>query len=241
MNEVRTRRGGATTVTQSQVLLELVDVSKTYRNGPEVLTALHPMSLRIDPGELVVIMGPSGSGKSTLLGIAGGLIQPDSGTVTVDGSPVTGVDVDQVAKVRRQKVGYVFQDFNLISSFSAIENVVVPLELEGMGRSRRQKAAIGALSSMGVADVASRLPDEMSGGQQQRVAIARALVGSRRLLLADEPTGALDSTNGEAIIHEIRRRVDRGAGALVVTHDPRYRAFADRLYGMSDGVLKAVG
>jgi putative ABC transport system ATP-binding protein len=182
-------------------------------------------------------MGPSGSGKSTLLHVAGGLDTPTSGRVFVEGRDLATLSAAQVAAVRRRSVGYVFQDLNLLPSLSALENVSLPLELDGVRGGMARRAARAALDEVGVGAFAARFPDEMSGGQQQRVAIARALVGPRRLLLADEPTGALDSTTGEEVLRVLRARCEAGAAGVLVTHEARHAAWADRVVFLRDGVV----
>jgi len=182
-------------------------------------------------------MGPSGSGKSTLLHIAGGLDSPTAGQVLVEGRDLAALSAAQVAAVRRRSVGYVFQDLNLLPSLSALENVALPLELDGVRGGMARTAARAALDEVGVGALAGRFPDELSGGQQQRVAIARALVGPRRLLLADEPTGALDSTTGEEVLRVLRARCEAGAAGVLVTHEARHAAWADRVVFLRDGVV----
>lgn len=186
-------------------------------------------------GELVAVMGPSGSGKSTLLQLLGGLTSPTSGTVTVSGDDLAAIGRAGRSRVRRRRVGYVFQDLNLIPLLTAIENVALPLELDGLRPATARRHAREALSAMGIDDLAGRFPAQMSGGQQQRVAIARSLVGPRRVVLADEPTGALDSTTGEEVLRVLRARVDAGAAGVVVTHDARLAAWADRVVFLRDG------
>jgi putative ABC transport system ATP-binding protein len=183
------------------------------------------------------VMGPSGSGKSTLLSLAGGLDSPTSGEVLVEGQPLSGCSATELARLRRRSLGYVFQDLNLVPALTAVENVMLPLELDGERHGAARRQAIEALAEMELADLADRFPDEMSGGQQQRVAIARALVGPRRLVLADEPTGALDSENGEAVLRVLRARIDAGAAGLLVTHEARHAAWADRVIFLRDGVV----
>jgi putative ABC transport system ATP-binding protein len=182
-------------------------------------------------------MGPSGSGKSTLLHVAGGLDTPSSGEILVEGRNLAALSPAQVAAVRRRSVGYVFQDLNLVPSLSAVENVALPLELDGVSGRRARREARAALDEVGIGELADRFPDDMSGGQQQRVAIARALVGPRRLLLADEPTGALDSTTGEEVLRVLRARCEAGAAGVLVTHEARHAAWADRVVFLRDGVV----
>lgn len=221
----------------SEPVLRLTDVSRVHGTGAAEVHALRGVSLAAYAGELVAIMGPSGSGKSSLLTIAGGLDSPTSGSVEVDGRDLGEAGVSGRAKLRRTSIGYVFQDFNLIPALTAAENVALPLELDGAGRRAAQAAARTALEEVGLDGFADRFPDEMSGGQRQRIAIARAIVGERRLILADEPTGALDTETGEDILKLIRARCDAGAAGVLVTHEPRYASWADRVIYVRDGLV----
>ena len=218
-------------------LLELRDVHRTHGRGDTAVHALRGVTLSVAPGELVAVMGPSGSGKSTLLNLAGGLDRPTTGEVRVAGQDLGALSRRQLAAVRRRLVGYVFQDLNQLPSLTAAENVALPLELDGQGVRRARRAALVALSEVDLTMYAGRFPDEMSGGQQQRVAIARALVGERRLVLADEPTGALDSETGESVLRLLRSRVDSGAAGVLVTHEARHAAWADRVVFLRDGSI----
>lgn len=219
----------------SEILLQLRGVSRTHGEGTTKVTALVDADLTLTAGELVAVMGPSGSGKSTLLTLAGGLDRPTSGEVLVEGQRLDTASAKDMAAIRRRKIGYVFQDLNLIPTLTAVENVGLPLELDGASRRAARRSAIKSLEDVDLVDLADRFPDEMSGGQQQRVAIARALVGTRRVLLADEPTGALDSQTGEDVLRVLRKRIDRGAAGLLVTHDARHAAWADRIVFLRDG------
>src|SRR5579864_661052 len=223
-------RGGRT-----MTALELVRVSKVYGEGPSEVNALRDVSLTVDAGELVAVMGPSGSGKSTLLTIAGTLEQPTRGEVLVAGKPVSGMSRNDRARLRRQSIGYVFQDFNLLAGLTAAENVSLPLELDGMPARSARAEGLKALEDLGLGERASRYPDELSGGERQRVAIARAVVGDRHLLLADEPSGALDSVNAEAVIRLVRAACQRGVAGVVVTHDAQLASWADRVVFLRDG------
>ncbi|MEU1683696.1 ABC transporter ATP-binding protein [Micromonospora sp. NPDC005707] len=218
-------------------VLELRTVHRTHGAGEAAVHALRGVSLTVAAGELVAVMGPSGSGKSTLLALAGGLDRPTGGEVLVEGESLGGLSARDLARLRRRRIGYVFQDLNLLGSLTAVENVALPLELDGAGVRAARRQALAALAEVDVAGLADRFPDQMSGGQQQRVAIARALVGERRLVLADEPTGALDSQAGEAVLHLLRRRVDAGAAGVLVTHEARHAGWADRVVFLRDGVL----
>lgn len=208
-------------------------ISRSFRDGDSVVNALTDVSLTVGAGELVAVMGPSGSGKSTLLQIAGGLESADAGSVTVEGMQLTKASATQRAAIRRRGVGYVFQELNLIPTLTAGENVSLPMELDGLKNVR--SIAAEALTEVGLPDHADRFPDQMSGGQRQRVAIARAFAGQRRLLLADEPTGALDSRTGEDVLKVLRARIDAGAAGVLVTHDSRHAAWADRIIFLRDG------
>jgi putative ABC transport system ATP-binding protein len=218
-------------------VLELVAVTRVHGAGATEVLALREVSFTAYAGELVAVMGPSGSGKSTLLTLAGGLDTPTSGVVRVEGTDLAGLGQRGRAAMRRTSIGYVFQDFNLIPALTAIENVALPGELDGQGTRASRKSARIALDEVGIGDLASRFPDEMSGGQQQRVAIARAIVGERRLILADEPTGALDSETGEEVLRLLRARCDAGAAGVLVTHEARHAAWADRVVFLRDGVV----
>ncbi|MBA2554524.1 MAG: ABC transporter ATP-binding protein [Geodermatophilaceae bacterium] len=218
-------------------VLELRDLSRVHGSGDTAVHALRGLSLSVEAGELVAVMGPSGSGKSTLLALAGGLDTASSGQVLVEGAELGAMSRRELAKLRRRSVGYVFQDFNLLPALTAVENVALPRELDGTSARAARQEALAALADVGVPELADRFPDAMSGGQQQRVAIARALVGPRRLVLADEPTGALDSETGEAVLRLIRRRCDDGAAGLLVTHEARHAAWADRVVFLRDGAM----
>jgi putative ABC transport system ATP-binding protein len=218
-------------------VLELRDVVRVHGAGDTAVHALRGVSLAVEPGELVAVMGPSGSGKSTLLNLAGGLDAPTSGTVLVEGTDLGGLSRTQLAAVRRRSVGYVFQEFNLIPALTAAENVGLPRELDGVRPRELRREARTALEEVGLVELADRFPDELSGGQRQRVAIARALVGPRRLVLADEPTGALDSQTGEWVLRLLRTRCDAGAAGVLVTHEARHAAWADRVVFLRDGAM----
>jgi putative ABC transport system ATP-binding protein len=183
----------------------------------------------------VAVMGPSGSGKSTLLTIAGSLEEATGGQVLVDGVDLATVSRAERAMLRRRAIGYVFQDFNLLPGLTAVENAALPLELDGVGAKAARATAVKALDELDVAERADRYPDELSGGERQRVAIARAIVGDRGLLLADEPTGALDSVNGEAVMRLLRAATKRGVAGIVVTHEAQLASWADRVVFLRDG------
>jgi putative ABC transport system ATP-binding protein len=218
-------------------VLQLESVTRIHGSGAAEVHALREVSFSAYAGELVAVMGPSGSGKSTLLTLAGGLDTPTSGVVRVEGVDLAGLGQKGRAAMRRTSIGYVFQDFNLIPALTAIENVALPRELDGQGTRGARRVAQSALDEVGIGDLARRFPDEMSGGQQQRIAIARAIVGERRLILADEPTGALDSETGEEVLRLLRARCDAGAAGVLVTHEARHAAWADRVVFLRDGVI----
>ncbi|MEU8923877.1 ABC transporter ATP-binding protein [Kitasatospora sp. NPDC048545] len=216
-------------------VLHLENVTRVHGHGAAEVQALRGVDLKVHPGEFVAVMGPSGSGKSTLLTLAGGLDTPSGGRVLVEGVALGDLNRKKLAQVRRRSVGYVFQDYNLIPALTAAENISLPRELDGLSARAARREALAALEELGIPELADRFPDDMSGGQQQRVAIARALIGDRRLVLADEPTGALDSTTGEAVLAVLRARCDAGAAAMMVTHEARHAAWADRVVFLRDG------
>jgi putative ABC transport system ATP-binding protein len=216
-------------------MLELDQVTRVYGSGRAQVRALDGVSLRVARGELVAVMGPSGSGKSTLLNLAGGLDRPTAGRVVVDGSDLGALDRRGLAALRRRRVGYVFQDLNLLPGLTAAENVALPLELDGAGTRTARAEAVAALDQVGLRERAGAFPDQLSGGERQQVAIARAVAGRRALLLADEPTGALDSLAGETVLALIRASCDDGIAGVLVTHEARYAAVADRVVFLSDG------
>ncbi|WP_265447959.1 ABC transporter ATP-binding protein [Flexivirga meconopsidis] len=223
------------TTTHPALLLD--GVERTHGTGPTAVHALRGVSLAVEPGELVAVMGPSGSGKSTLLNVAGALDAPTGGRVLIDGQELSALGRKQLDRLRRRTMGFVFQDLNLIPSLTALENVSLPLELDGVALRTARAAARAALDKVRIPELADRFPEQLSGGQQQRAAIARALVGDRSLVLADEPTGALDSTTGEAVLRTLRQQCDDGAAGLLVTHESRHAAWADRVIFLRDGVV----
>jgi putative ABC transport system ATP-binding protein len=215
--------------------LELRKVSKSYGEGLTEVHAIQDVDLAVERGTLIAVMGPSGSGKSTLLTIAGSLEDPTSGEVLIDGAVLSSMSRNEKARLRRRTIGYVFQDFNLLAGLTAVENVSLPLELDGLGARKARVAGMVALEALGLADRATHYPDELSGGERQRVSIARAVVGERHLLLADEPSGALDSTNGDAVMRMILAACKRGVAAVIVTHDAQLASWADRVVFLRDG------
>lgn len=221
----------------SDAVLQFAGVSRVYGAGHTAVHALRAVDLSVEVGELLAVMGPSGSGKSTLLALAGALDQPTTGRVSVMGRDLAGLAVPELAALRRRTVGYVFQELNLLPGLTARENVALPLELDGVGLAAAHAEADRALAAVDLAALADRFPDDLSGGEQQRIAIARAFVGSRQLLLADEPTGALDSVAGEAVMRLLRAHCDRGHTAVLVTHDATHAGWADRVVFLRDGAM----
>jgi putative ABC transport system ATP-binding protein len=216
--------------------VELFDVVKRYGAGSTEVRALNGVTLRVEPGEFVAVMGPSGCGKSTLLHLAGALEQPSAGRVHVGGRDLADLDLGRQAALRRTEVGYVFQRLNLLASLTALENVALPLELDGMGAKPARAAAQAALEAVGLDEQLDRYPDDFSGGQQQRIAIARAIVGERKLLLADEPTGSLDTASGDSVIEVLAALPERcGTAVVLVTHEPRFASWTDRVVFLRDG------
>lgn len=217
--------------------VQLKQVTKGFGAGPTRVQALQAVDLSVEAGELVAIMGPSGSGKSTLLQIAGTLEDATSGSVMIEGRDVGGLSRNARARLRRRTIGYVFQDFNLLAGLTAAENVSLPLELDGVRSRTARGVAIGLLDELSLGDRADHYPDPLSGGERQRVAIARAVVGERRLLLADEPTGALDSVSGEGVLRLVRAACRNGVAGIVVTHDAQLASWADRVVFLRDGCM----
>ena len=216
-------------------ILHIDRAGKVFGTGPAQVIALDNVSLSIEPGEFVAIMGPSGSGKSTLLHLAGGLDRPTSGRVLLDGRDLARLTAATMSQVLRHQIGFVFQSPNLLASLTAAENVALPLELDGLRPRKAMSTAMDLLDAVGLLAVAGRFPDGLSGGEQQRVAIARAVVGGRSLLLADEPTGALDSLSGESVMKLLNQRRAAGSAVVLVTHDVRHAAWADRVVFLRDG------
>jgi putative ABC transport system ATP-binding protein len=217
-------------------MLELRQVSRSYGQGTAEVHALREVSLSAGEGAMVAVMGPSGSGKSTLLTIAGTLEEPTDGEVLIAEQAVAGMSRNARARLRRRTIGYVFQDFNLLPGLTAAENVSLPLELDGLSARKARVAGQRALERFGLGERSAHYPDQLSGGERQRVAIARAMVGERRLLLADEPSGALDSANSEAVMRLLHDACqDAGMTAVVVTHDAQLAAWADRVVILRDG------
>lgn len=218
-------------------MIEIKDLHKSYRMGSNVLHVLKGINFRAEDGELVAIMGSSGSGKSTLLNIIGMLDEADSGEYTLDGVPIKNLSETKAAKYRNKFLGFVFQSFNLINYKSALENVALPLYYQRMPRKERQEKALKYLESVGIKDWAHHLPSELSGGQKQRVAIARAMAAEPKVLLADEPTGALDSTTSYEVMELIQKINDAGNTILVVTHEDDIAHMCKRIVHLKDGII----
>ncbi len=217
-------------------MLEFDDVVKSFGQGLTEVRALRGVTLTVAEGEFVAVMGPSGCGKSTLLHLAGALETPSAGSVRVGGRELAGLGAAERSELRRNDVGYVFQRLNLIPSLTAIENVMLPLELAGESHRSVQQMAVAVLHTVGLDQRLDRYPDDFSGGQQQRIAIARAIVGHRRLLLADEPTGSLDTASGDEVIELLAALPqEQGTAVVLVTHEPRFASWADRVIFLRDG------
>jgi len=230
-----TMQGGA----PGAPLIEFERVSRIYQMGPLDVPALDDVSLRIDTGEFVAIVGPSGSGKSTMMNILGCLDRPTLGSYQLAGTPVADLDDDALARLRSRTIGFVFQSYNLLPRTSAIDNVATPLLYQGIGRGERLRRARESLDKLGLGDRAGHEPTELSGGQQQRVAVARALVTEPALILADEPTGNLDSHAGAEVIALLRQLHDMGRTVVLITHDASIAATADRQIRLLDGRIAA--
>ena len=222
-------------MSSSESLLRLEGVTKVFYTDEVETHALSGIHLEVARGEYIAIAGPSGCGKSTLLSILGLLDSPTEGAYTLNGKPVEGLSAGDRARIRNREIGFIFQSFNLIGDLSVYENVELPLTYRGMKASERRERVNAALEKVGMAHRAKHLPSQLSGGQQQRVAVARALAGHPSILLADEPTGNLDSTNGEAVMELLRELHRDGATICMVTHDPRFARHADRSIHLFDG------
>ncbi|MDA0243130.1 MAG: ABC transporter ATP-binding protein [Chloroflexi bacterium] len=218
-------------------MIELKNITKTYQMGTQFVHALRGVDLVIGEGEFVAIMGPSGSGKSTLMNIIGCLDVPTDGLYKLGGVDVSNLNDDEQAKIRNQRIGFVFQQFNLLARTTALRQVMLPLMYQGVGRSERSERAHKALASVGLGDRTDHRPDELSGGQQQRVSIARALVTQPNIILADEPTGALDSKSGEDVMNIFKQLHADGQTVILITHDPEVAAQTGRTIWIRDGVI----
>ena len=219
-------------------LISAVNLTKVYGSGDTAVRALDNVSLQVEPGEFVAVMGPSGCGKSTLLHLLGGLDRPTSGSVTIDGHNLTDLSDAKLTELRRHKIGFIFQFFNLIPVLNSVENAALPVTLDGVRQSEARERATDWLRKVGLDGRLDHRPDQLSGGQQQRVAVARALVADPALILADEPTGNLDTRASEEITALLRQVANEwGRAVVVVTHDPRIAAHADRIVFLKDGAI----
>ncbi len=221
------------------MLIEAKGVTKVYGSGRTAVRAVNGVSFSIDRGELVLLMGPSGSGKTTLLTLISGLLKPTSGEIYIDGVEITELSQKELARLRLEKIGFIFQHFNLLSALTALENVMMPLIIKGVSKEEARTRAEELLAAFGLAGRMHHLPEDLSGGEQQRVAVARAVVTEPEIIIADEPTANLDSKKGREVMELIRERVGQGKSAIIASHDPRVKSFADRVLYMEDGMLKA--
>jgi putative ABC transport system ATP-binding protein len=220
------------------MLIEARDVTKIYGSGRTAVKAVDSVSFSIERGELVLLMGPSGSGKTTLLTLISGLLKPTSGSIYIDGIDITKLSQRELARLRLEKIGFIFQHFNLLSALTALENVMVPLTIKGVKESEARERAIALLKDFGLGDRMNHKPEDLSGGEQQRVAVARAVITNPDIIIADEPTANLDSKKGREVMELIHKRVKGGRGAIIASHDPRVERFADRILYLEDGRLK---
>ena len=220
------------------MLIEARGVTKVYGSGRTAVRAVSGVSFSIDRGELVLLMGPSGSGKTTLLTLISGLLKPTSGEIYIDGVEITKLSQRELARLRLEKIGFIFQHFNLLSALTALENVMVPLIIKGVSQDEARERAEELLRAFGLGKRMHHLPESLSGGEQQRVAVARAVVASPEIIIADEPTANLDSKKGREVMELIQERVEQGRCAVIASHDPRVESFADRVLYMEDGRLR---
>ncbi|MBK6976567.1 MAG: ABC transporter ATP-binding protein [Cytophagaceae bacterium] len=222
------------------MIAELKGVSKEYKTGDQIIVALQPTTLKINEGELVLIIGPSGSGKTTLLSLLGCVIYPSKGDLYVDGNHVNEMSEKKLANLRLNNIGFVFQNFNLLSPLNALENVKMPLQLQGVSQTESKRRAEDALKMVDMTDREKSLPKQLSGGQQQRVAIARALVSNPKIILCDEPTASLDKGSLDVVMEELQMLARQGKAVAVVTHDPRLRKYADRVLEVENGIVTEI-
>ena len=222
------------------VVAELKGAGKEYKTGDQTIVALFPTDLQLRAGELLLIIGPSGSGKTTLLSLLGCVIYPSQGDLYVNNAHINDLKENQLAKLRLDTIGFVFQQFNLLAPLNAADNVAMPLKLQGIGGSERKKRTDEALKMVGMTDRARNFPKQLSGGQQQRVAIARALVTNPKIILCDEPTASLDKDSLAIVMQELKNLAQAGKSVAVVTHDPRLQQYADRVVEVKNGVVAEV-
>jgi putative ABC transport system ATP-binding protein len=219
------------------VIAELKNASKEYQMGDQTITALQTTNFKVNDGELLLIIGPSGSGKTTLLSLIGCVIYPSKGELSVDNENVNGMNQSQMAKLRLNTIGFVFQNFNLIAPLNAFDNVILPLQLQGISSAEAKERTEKALEKVGMLDRKKNLPKQLSGGQQQRIAIARALVTNPKIILCDEPTASLDKDSVSIVMNELRSLAENGKAVVVVTHDPRLKEYAHRIVEVKNGTV----
>lgn len=222
------------------MIAELKEVGKQYKVGDQTIVALQPTSLKLNEGELMLIIGPSGSGKTTLLSLLGCVIYPSFGNLWVDGKYINDLKTNELAKLRLDTIGFVFQSFNLLAPLNAEDNVAFPLKLQGVSSGEIKKKVEKALEIVGMTDRRKNLPKELSGGQQQRIAIARALVTNPKLILCDEPTASLDKDSLSVVMNELRNLARQGKSVAVVTHDPRLQEYANRVVEVKNGIATEI-
>ena len=219
------------------VIAELKNASKEYQMGDQTITALQSTNFKVNDGELLLIIGPSGSGKTTLLSLIGCVIYPSKGELTVNNENVNGMNQSQMAKLRLNTIGFVFQNFNLIAPLNAFDNVILPLQLQGISSGEAKERTEKALEKVGMLDRKKNLPKQLSGGQQQRIAIARALVTNPKIILCDEPTASLDKDSVSIVMNELKSLAENGKAVVVVTHDPRLKEYAHRIVEVKNGTV----
>lgn len=222
------------------MIAKLENVNKVYRVGDQEIVALQPTTMQVNEGELLLIIGPSGSGKTTLLSLLGCVLYPTQGRLWVDGQEINRLNENQLARLRLNTIGFVFQSFNLLAPLSAEDNVMMPMRLQGVGNAEGRKRAYAALEMVDMMDRRKQLPKQLSGGQQQRVAIARALVTNPKLILCDEPTASLDKDSLDVVMQELRHLANQGKAVCVVTHDPRLEQYAHRIVAVNNGIVTQV-
>lgn len=222
------------------MIAKLENVNKVYKVGDQEIVALQPTTMQVNEGELLLIIGPSGSGKTTLLSLLGCVLYPTEGRLWVDGQEINRLNENQLARLRLNTIGFVFQSFNLLAPLSAEDNVMMPMRLQGVGNAESRKRAHAALEMVDMMDRRKQLPKQLSGGQQQRIAIARALVTNPKLILCDEPTASLDKDSLDVVMQELRHLANQGKAVCVVTHDPRLEQYAHRIVAVNNGIVTQV-
>jgi len=222
------------------MIAKLENVNKVYKVGDQEIVALQPTTMQVNEGELLLIIGPSGSGKTTLLSLLGCVLYPTEGRLWVDGQEINRLNENQLARLRLNTIGFVFQSFNLLAPLSAEDNVMMPMRMQGVGNAEGRNRAYAALEMGDMMDRRKQLPKQLSGGQQQRVAIARALVTNPKLILCDEPTASLDKDSLDVVMQELRHLANQGKAVCVVTHDPRLEQYAHRIVAVNNGIVTQV-